>query len=160
MLGGEPMNLQVTHLRSILASDPGVDSNYRHRPKRVAPGAPVEIKGALLKWYAINYDEDPVPSELTQLARTYLERTPLGARGMGFVLLHRCGKDFYFLIVCTWRDNNEIWQTVFYKDGDKMADFALFPREQPHKGTFCVWELVPTWHEQGAWLRFLNSPRD
>jgi len=25
---------------------------------------------------------------------------------------------------------------------------------------FCVWELVPVWHEQQAWKRFLESARD
>ena len=49
---------------------------------------------------------------------------------------------------------------MFYKDGDAMADFEIFPREGAHKPTFCVWELVPVWHEQGAWERFLLSSRD
>jgi hypothetical protein len=66
----------------------------------------------------------------------------------------------YFLIVCTWRNNNEMWQTVFYKNGEAMADFALFPRDAAHKPTLCVWELVPVQHEQQAWTRFLTSPRD
>ena len=86
--------------------------------------------------------------------------TCLDASGMGFVVLHRCGADFYFLIVCTWRNSNEIWQTVFYKDSDAMPDFALFPRDGVHKPTLCVWELVPVWHEQQAWARFLISSRD
>ena len=42
------------------------------------------------------------------------------------VVLHRCGSDFYFLIVCTWRNENELWQTVWYKDGDRMDAFAPF----------------------------------
>ena len=49
---------------------------------------------------------------------------------------------------------------MLYKDGDAIADFALFPRDGAHKPTLCVWELVPVWHEQGAWVRFLASPRD
>jgi hypothetical protein len=75
------------------------------------------------------------------------------------VVLHRCGNDFYFLIVCTWRNSNELWQTVFYKDGDGMVDFAPFPREGAHKPTLCVWELVPVIHEQQTWVRFLGSTR-
>ena len=76
------------------------------------------------------------------------------AKGCGFVILHRCGNDFYFLIVNTWRNNNELWETVYYKNGDAMDDFALFPREAKHKPTYCVWELVPLWHEKQAWERF------
>ena len=126
----------------------------------MTPGEPIEPTGAVLKWYAINYEDHPVPDEVTRLARAYLMNTPLEARGLCFVLLHHCNKDFYFLIVCTWRGINEVWETVFYKDGDAMADFALFPRDGQHKGMLCVWELVPVWHEKQAWVSFLNSSRD
>lgn len=154
------MPLALPHLAQILETDPGVDPAYRHHPKRVTPGEPIELPGALLKWYGLHADDRPIPAALTELARTHLAATPLEARGLGFAVLHRCGQDFYFLIVCTWRNSNEIWQTVFYKDGDRMAGFEIFPRESAHKPTFCVWELVPVWHEQGAWERFLLSARD
>src|SRR6186997_1179136 len=123
-------------LSSILAGDLGIDPRYRHAPKRVMPGETIEAMGAVLKWYAIYPEDRPVPDAITQLARSYLMKTPLEARGLGFVLLHRCGNDFYFLIVCTWRGSNEIWETVFYKDGPAMADFVLFPRQHIHKPTF------------------------
>lgn len=149
-----------THLAHILATDLGVDPAYRHAPKRVVPGEPIETSGALLKWYDVHPEDRPMPDEIARLARAYLLASSLEARGLGFVILHRCGTDFYFLIVSTWRGSNELWETVFYKEGDAMADFALFPRESTHKPTFCVWELVPVWHEQQAWVRFLSSPRD
>jgi len=154
------MTSEKTHLAEVLQTDLGVDPGYRHGPKRVTPGETLEPQGAVLKWYGLHPDDRPVPDEVTRLARSFLTRTPLEARGLGFVILHRCGADFYFLIVCTWRGSNEVWQTVFYKDGDKMPDFELFPRDGAHKPTLCVWELVPVWHEQGAWERFLLSPRD
>jgi hypothetical protein len=154
------MTLQTTHLAHILETDSGIDAGYRHAPKRVTPGEPLEPPEAVLKWYGLHPDDRPVPDDVTRLARAYLTANPLEARGLGFVILHRCGKDFYFLIVCTWRNSNEIWQTVFYKDGDAMPDFALFPRDGVHKPMLCVWELVPAWHEQQAWARFLVSSRD
>ena len=154
------MTPTTTLLAQILAMDSGVDPEYRHRPKWVTPGEPIETSGALLKWYGLHSEDQPVPAEVTRLARERLTTTPLAAQGLGFVVLHRCGKDFYFLIVCTWRNSNEVWQTVFYKDGDAMADFQLFPREGAHKPMLCVWELVPVWHEQQAWERFLLSSRD
>lgn len=153
----------TTYLAEILATNPGIDAAYRHYPKRVTPGAPLEglaERGSLLKWYGLHADDRPIPDEVTWLARARLTTAPLEARGLGFVLLHRCGQDFYFLIVCTWRNSNELWETVFYKDGDASPDFALFPRDGEHKPAFCVWELVPVWHEQGAWARFLESARD
>ncbi len=154
------MTIQTTHLASVLETDSGIEGGYHHFQKRITPGEPLEPSGAVLKWYAIHPDDFPVPDDVTRLARSRLMSTPLKALGLGFVLLHRCGKDFYFLIICTWRNSNELWETVFYKDGDAMADFALFPRDGQHKPAFCVWELVPVWHEQQAWVRFLLSTHD
>jgi hypothetical protein len=154
------MTLTLSHLARILATDSGVDPAYRQRPKRVTPGETLELPGAILKWYGLHADDRPIPDALTAQARARLGAVPLDAKGMGFVVLHRCGEDFYFLIVCTWRNSNEIWQSVFYKDGDAMEEFEVFPRDAVHKPTFCVWELVPVWHEQEAWRRFLLSPRD
>ena len=150
----------TTALTTILGNDPGVKENYKHTPKRANPADPVETNGALFKWYDLSPDNEPVPNEIERLARDYLARTSLEARGLGFIILHRCGSDFYFLIVNTWRGNNEVWETVFYKDGDRMEDFALWPRDKMHKPTFCVWELAPVWHETKSWERFLLSERD
>lgn len=147
-------------LTEILANDSGVNGNYSHGPKRVTPGEPIETSGAILKWYAVYAEDLPVQDEIERLARAYLARSSLEAKGLGFVILHRCGRDFYFLLISTWRGNNEVWETVLYKDGDAMADFALFPREGMHKPTFCVWELAAVWHEKQAWERFLTSGRD
>ena len=148
------------NLATILSNDPGIDAGYIHEPKHVRPGDVLEPSDAVLKWYAVHPQDRPVPEEITQLARSYLMRNELEARGFGFVILHRCGNDFYFLIVNTWRNNNEVWESVFYKNGDTMTDFALWRREAVHKPTYCVWELVPLWHEQQAWERFLKSSRD
>jgi hypothetical protein len=144
------------------ADDGGVGSwgDRGHTPKWVTPGDLVETNGAILKWYALAQKEEPVPEEIDRLARAYLAQNPLEARGLGFVILHRCGSDFYFLIVSTLRGNNEVWETVFHKNGDAMADFALWPRDGMHKPTFCVWELAPVWHEKEAWERFLKSTRN
>jgi hypothetical protein len=147
-------------LSKILKNNSGVAADYRHAPKRAKPGDSLELKNATLKWYAVFAEASPVPDEITRLARSYLKKIPLEAAGMGFVILHRCGKDFYFLIVNTWRNNNELWESVFYKDGDAMAHFAPFPRESFHKPTFCVWEMTPLFHEEKAWEQFLNSSRD
>jgi hypothetical protein len=147
-------------LTDILRAESGVGADYRHGPKHVAPGETLQRSQAVLKWYVLYPQDRPVPDEIARLARSYLTRNELEAKGFGFVILHRCGNDFYFLIVNTWRNNNELWETVFYKDGEAMADFAPWLRENAHKPTFCVWELVPVWHEKESWERFLRSSRD
>ena len=148
------------HLSDILTNDLGVAPSYQHVSKCVTPGQSIETDGAVLKWYGLAPDDQSVPDEIDRLARSYLARTSLEAKGLGFVILHRCGNDFYFLIVSTWRGNNEVWETVFYKNGEAMADFALWPRDGLHKPTYCVWELAAVWHEKEAWERFLFSARD
>ncbi len=147
-------------IATILKNDPGVKQNYEHAPKRITPGESIETNGAVLKWYQLAPETQPVPDEIDRLARSFLARQTLEAKGLGFVILHRCGEDFYFLIVNTWRGNNEVWETVFYKNGEAMSDFALWPRDGMHKPTFCVWELAAVWHETKSWERFLMSARD
>jgi hypothetical protein len=150
----------TSHLADIVKADLGVDADYKNVGKRVTCLEPIAPSGAALKWYSLYPEQRSIPDEITTLARTYLMTTTLEARGLGFVILHRCGTEFYFLIACTWRGSNEIWETVFYKDGDAMTQFAPFPREGAHKPAFCIWELVPVWHEQQSWRRFLTSARD
>lgn len=142
-----------------------VDPAYRHGPKRVLPQALLELGGVRLKWYDLARAETPVPDAIRTLARDYLiaesKHGRLELEGeLGFVVLHRCEADFYFLIVSTWRGNNELWESVYYKQDAATPGFSLFPREHRHKGTYCVWELGPVWHEQQAWVRFLTSARD
>ena len=65
-----------------------------------------------------------MPLALQALARRNLrDAARAGALGrlgeLGFVILHRCGESFYFLLVCTWRNENELWETVWAKDGDE-----------------------------------------
>jgi hypothetical protein len=151
---------QTSALARLVETDSGIAETYRHITKRVTPDEPLELAGATVKWYDVCPHDRPVPDEIKRLAHACLNSTPLEIPGLGFVILHRCGQDFYFLIACTWRNDNEIWSTVFYKDGNAMLEFAPFPREGSHKPSFCVWELVPVWHEQQARVRFLKSPRD
>ena len=152
--------MMTDQLTEILQNDLGVSERYQHTPKWVTPGESITTNGGVLKWYALHPKDEPVPDDVDQLARRHLAQTPLEAKGLGFVILHRCNNDFYFLIVSTWRGNNEVWETLFYKDGDRMNEFALWPRDAMHKPTYCVWELAPVWHEKESWERFLMSPRD
>src|SRR6266436_9459292 len=103
-------------LAAILENDLGVKESYEHGPKRLTPAESIETNGAVFKWYALHTEDEPVPDEIDRLARSYLARTSRSEpdwhlKGLGFVILHQCGNDFNFLIVNTWRGNNEVWQT-------------------------------------------------
>jgi hypothetical protein len=144
-------------------TDPiAVEHGYRHVAKWVTPGPMLTLGSSRLKWYDIARRETPVPAGVRDAARSYLvaECQVELDRDIGFALLHRCGASnaFYFLPVCTWRNSNELWESVYYKDA-AMSAFAPFVQTGRHKGTLCVWELGPAIHEQRAWVRYLQSPR-
>src|SRR3954470_6276878 len=91
---------------------------YEHVSKMVHPAPPVEAGGGVLKWYDIAEGERPVPGAIGRLARESL-RAAVGddalAGELGVVILHRCGEGFYFLLISSWRNENELWETVWAK---------------------------------------------
>jgi hypothetical protein len=133
---------------------------YEHATKLVQPGAPVAVAGGLLKWYGIAPAGKAIPEEITELARAALPDAVRSLDGeLGFVILHRCGESFYFLLISTWRNENELWETVWAKPGEHEPAFGPWPLGAGHHPTFCVWELRAVCHEQAAWTRYLRSPR-
>ena len=143
----------------------GVRPDYQHISKLVRPEARLTLEEVLLKWYDIAPSEAPVPLAVRALARRNLrdgaKSGKLALSGeFGFVILHRCGESFYFLLACTWRNDNELWETVWAKDGDEAFSFRPWSIEGTHRPTYCVWELGAVWHEQQAWSRYLRTSRD
>lgn len=142
-----------------------VRPDYQHVSKLVRPEPSLALRHAVLKWYDIAPADAPVPLAIRALARRNLrDASKSGALGLsgdlGFVILHRCGEVFYFLLVSTWCNDNELWETVWAKDGDGEVRFRPWPIEGTHRPTFCVWELGAVWHEQQAWSAYLRSDRD
>ena len=144
-----------------LHTTPSVAESYIHGDKYITPGALLTRGRVRLKWYDIAGRQKPVEPHVQALAREHLMRTDLDLKGdLGFVILHRCGAAFYFLILNTWANENEIWEQVFAKDNATAEAFTLFPRNGPQLPTFCVWELGAVVHEQQAWRRYLFSSRN
>ncbi len=145
----------------------GVPEHYRHYAKQAVPLAPLETGGAVLKFYHLEKPGEPVPPALAGRARAWLEAHRLFEPGdCGFVILHRCGADFHFLLAAVWRGANEAWEAVAFHHGE-MTDFARFDPaypapgdgETPPRPTFCVWELAIVAHEALSWSRFLATDR-
>jgi hypothetical protein len=140
-----------------------VAPDYLHSDKAVRRRVDILLGSSRLKWYDLARPGEPVSDPVQRTAEAFLARAaqapdwPLND-DVGFVMLHRCGAAFYFLIVCTWRGDNELWQTVYFKPNEATPDFALFP-QNAHKGTFCVWEMGIVWAETQAWRRYLMSDR-
>ena len=144
-----------------------VDSSYVHHPKQAVPRGLLRIGTSTLKFYHVEKPGEPVFEAVDHKARAFLADEGGHAIGLdadhGFVLLHRCGRDFHFLLAAAWRGANEVWEAVWYRQGD-MPGFAPFPAAYPQahgalRPTFCVWELGAVIHESAAWTRFLASPR-
>jgi hypothetical protein len=146
-----------------LAGLGSVSADYRHNTKQVSPADGLALPGGYLKWYDIHRDDDAIPTDTRDQARDFLRgEASLGRLALhdelGFVILHRCGEDMYYLIACTWRNDNEMWQTAYGRQGDDV--FALVDHPDTHRATQCVWELAATAHERLAWIRYLGSDRD
>lgn len=152
----------MTPSKTILQNDA---PDYAHYDKFVEPDENISFENTTLKWYNLAKQNESVPNEISDLAHGFLEREfeagKLKSFGkLGFVILHRCGNDFYFLLVNSWKNGNELWESVYAKTNSGEKDFQVFTfGNDLHRGTFCVWELAAVWHEQQAFRRFLLSAK-
>ncbi|MBB5958153.1 hypothetical protein FHS29_004761 [Saccharothrix tamanrassetensis] len=156
------MTTNLTHLAKLTS----VEDGYRHYPKEVValPDHDVVLPDSHLKWYEVRKAEATVdPAVRTQgeeFLRAEVASGDLAISGeLGFVVHHLCGESFHFLIVCTWRNNNEMWLTVYYREVTQHESFQRL-EQGTHLQVICVWEMGAVLHERQAWSRFLYSDRD
>ena len=139
-----------------------VPEGYAYYQKLVTPGKDIHLPRAYLKWYAIRHLDAKIAEELVEETRAFVaaevERLKMQDE-LGFVLLHEC-RPTLLLMINTWRNTNEIWESTYAKDMTRAEGYRPIAYETSHGGTFCVWELGPVWHERQAWIRFLASKRD
>jgi hypothetical protein len=139
-----------------------VPEGYQYSSKVVVPRDELRLPSAYFKWYDIYPPEAEITAAQREESCLFVaaeaQRLKL-AQELGFVLLHRAGS-VLLLLVSTWRNTNELWESVYVKDVAQNTGYRLLDFEQSHRGTYCVWELAPVWHERQAWQRFLLSPRD
>ena len=141
-----------------------VPGGYSYSEKLVVPAEDLVLAGARLKWYDIHPASTPISAPQRAEASGFLagraDADGLHLRDdLGFVILHRAGP-MLLLLLTTWRNTNEMWESVFAKRADEPGGYQPVPQESAHKATYCVWELGPVWHERNAWVRFLSSTRD
>jgi len=141
-----------------------VPAGYQYYEKLVTPDADLSLLGACLKWYNIRPPDAEITPEQVAESRAFVQtevatgRLPL-EDDLGFVLLHRAGAALLLLVI-TWRQTNELWESLYAKEVTAPGSYAPITFAGNHRGTYCVWELGPIWHERNAWVRFLASPRD
>jgi hypothetical protein len=138
---------------------------YRHRAKSALPQDELALPGLRLKWYQLVPAGYTVSEALERESRERIRadveagRIDFGST-MGFVILHIAGaaSEVAMLIVSTWRNCNEIWETVYLKDLPNDGPYRVYERSG-HLPTYCVWELGVVWHERNAFERYLYSAR-
>lgn len=137
---------------------------YSHRPKDALSGAAIRLGAATLKWYDLDEPANRITPATRGLTHAALQDfgPSLAKDSAGFAILHQCSASFAFLLISTWRGNNELWQSVQYLDTPLTA-FAPFQPAYPDapnlRPTFCVWELGIVTHEAKAWQTYLASDR-
>lgn len=157
-----PESYPVDHIPHLGDFGNVVPEGYMYSKKLVAPGEDVLLPNAYLKWYDMYPPEVEITPVQIAESRVFVaaeaQRLQL-AHELGFVLLHRAGS-ILLLLITTWRNTNELWESVYVKDVIQNDNYHLLEYEHSHRGTFCVWELPVVWHERHAWVRFLSSKRD
>ncbi len=139
-----------------------VPEGYLYYEKVITPGEDLALPNAYLKWYDLYPDDAPITPEQRAECRAFLteqvERLKFNG-DLGFVIFHRAGS-VLLLLLTTWRNTNELWESVYYKEVNGAGGYQPIDPTTQHRGVYCVWELGTVWHERNAWVRFLSSSRD
>jgi len=160
------MNIDPTAIKNI----PNIENlgnhvveSYGHSKKLVTPGPDLSLPNGYFKWYDVHRWNVPISPQLIEEARALVREEAASGRlklenDLGFIILHLSGP-VAMLMICTWRNENEIWQSVYNNFLDTGRGYE---RQEPtgHRPIWCVWELIPVWHERNAWSRYLFSKRD
>lgn len=151
----------MTQSSARLGDPDTIPREYRHIEKSIVPGDDLLLPGAHLKWYDIHVCDRVPSAEMRHEAREFLCREVDAGRlelrdELGYAMLHLDGEG-YFLLVCVWRNVNEMWQALYGRD---EAGFHPYPpKDGALKPTQNVFELDTTAHERRAWSRYLTSDR-
>ena len=111
------------------------------------------------KWYDLASDPSEVSRQDIDNAQLCIENAEENFKNiddLGFVIMHRCGENC-LLLVCTWRSENELWESVYY---DGSGKFEVWERNKTHLPTYCVWEMGIVYYESQSWKKFLGSGRE
>ncbi len=141
-----------------------IPEGYIYYKKKITPGDLLNVPGASLKWYELYPQQTGITQKQKLEARAFLEAEVKTGRlklegDLGFVILHSTG-DYLLLLLTTWRNTNEMWESIYLKNINHPESYSLLKFQNDHKGTYCVWELGIVWHERNAWVRFIESARD
>ena len=156
--------LKIENLPNLASLGNVVPEGYNYYEKLITPADDLSLPTAYLKWYKLYPENAPITAEQLAEATAFLAAEASSERlklenELGFVILHRAG-NYLLLMLMTWRNTNEIWESVWHKEVSSGATYIENTYPASHRGTYCVWELTIVMHERHAWKRFLSSQRD
>ena len=87
-----------------------VSPDYHHRSKDAVARRSQTIRRAVLKCYDLHEPAHPLTDDTRSKALAALTDYAIGLTDdiAGFAILHECSASFCFLLVNTWRGNNEL----------------------------------------------------
>lgn len=140
-----------------------VDDDYIHVTKKITPVPPLALPDLYLKWYELCRPDQVIDPVVAAQARDFVRdetaagRLPLTG-DLGFAIHHLSGEHVHLLLVFTWRGNNEMWESTFWRDDRDNEPFRVTSLGT-HRGAMCVWEFGAVAHEHHEWTRYLRSGR-
>jgi len=160
----EPVMQDVGEIANLRDLGNVVPEGYHYYEKTVRSREGLRLQNAYLKWYDLYPSDTEITQEQVEECRAFLKAEAEAGRlklddEIGFVILHRAGPAL-LLLLTTWRNTNEMWESLYMKLADEAEPYRQQEFESEHRGTYCVWELGIVWHERNAWVRFLSSERD
>ncbi|MCQ9641661.1 hypothetical protein MP478_19955 [Chryseobacterium sp. WG14] len=132
--------------------------NTAYPSKYASPKGIFNVGKTRFKWYDLAGNLSEISSQdirNAQLAIENAEENFQDIDDLGFVIMHRCGEN-YLLLVCTWRSENELWESVYH---DGSGTFEIWNRNKTHLPTYCVWEMGIVYYESRAWKKYLGTER-
>lgn len=141
-----------------------VDGAYGHVTKRITPRPAFVAPDVYLKWYDLCREDQTIDAAADAEARRFLSdeigagRLPVSG-DLGFAINHLSGEHVHLLLVFTWRNNNEMWESTYYRDARTDEPYRQ-PPHTAHRGAICVWEFGVVAHEHVEWTAYLRSARD
>lgn len=152
----------MTQTIAILDEIADIPAGWALAHKEIYPGELLHVPGATFKWYDIRLAELPATPEVSEEAREFIRAEVDAGRlefrnELGYVLLHLDGSKF-FMLVCVWRNQDSLWQGLYFKD---QEGFQLYPvKPGLLRATQSVVEMDATTHERNGWSRYLQSAHD
>jgi hypothetical protein len=103
-----------------------------------------------VKLYTISASSCPVDHRafIERFAAVKKERTVDWPATPAFAIFHSGATMLY--LVLAWWEGNELFASVSVREGDSWI-------EDPHRFSFCVWDLEVFWFERNSFVRHLYS---